>query len=147
MVIEDWFDEYQFEVDYDIGESGVKFQKLGNLGLDLDNVDLRYTQHLGNPELRAEIAKQYQSLNWEHIGVTTGAAEAIFSIIASLVNDEDHIIIEHPNYPSFRYISESLGKQFDLLSLKFEEEFKPNFGTIEQMIKPNTKLICFLTLP
>ena len=25
MELEDWFDSYQFKVDYDIGESGVKF--------------------------------------------------------------------------------------------------------------------------
>jgi len=146
MIIEDWFDKYQFNVDYDIGESGVKFYKFGELGLNLENIDLRYTQHLGNPELRAEIATQYKGLNWDNVGVTTGAAEAIFSIIASLVSKKDHIIIELPNYPSFRYISESLEKEFNLFKLKFEEKFKPNLVTLESMIKSNTKLIC-LTHP
>jgi hypothetical protein len=63
MIIEDWFDKYQFKVDYDTGESGVKFRKLGDLELDINDVELRYTQHLGNPNLRAEIAKQYKTLN------------------------------------------------------------------------------------
>ena len=35
MPLEDWFDTYQYEVDYDIGESGVKYLKLADLGEDL----------------------------------------------------------------------------------------------------------------
>jgi len=35
MSIEEWFDEYQFQVDYDIGESGVKFYKVRDLNLEL----------------------------------------------------------------------------------------------------------------
>ncbi len=146
MSIEDWFDEYQFRVDFDIGESGVKFYKLGDLELDLNDVELRYTQHLGSPELRAEIAKQYKNLEWNNIGVTTGAAEAIFSIIASFISGKEHLIIELPNYPSFRYISDSLGKKYDLFSLEFEEKFEPNLEKLEKLIKPETKLIC-LTHP
>lgn len=146
MLLEEWFDKYQFEVDYDIGESGVKFFKLGELNLDLDDVELRYTQHLGNPELREIISHSYKNLNWENVAVTTGAAESIFSIMASLTNKKDHIIVECPNYPSFWYIPQSLERAMDLFYLKFEERFKPNLETLEGMIKPNTKLIC-LTHP
>lgn len=59
MLLEEWFDKFQFEVEYDIGENGVKFFELGQLNLDLDNVQLRYTQHLGNPELRRVIASVF----------------------------------------------------------------------------------------
>ena len=146
MNIEDWFDKYQFEVEYDIGESGVKYRKLDDLNVELTHIDLRYTQHLGNPQLRTEIASQYEGLNWDNIGVTTGAAEAIFSIIGSLLSKQDHAIIELPNYPSFRYICESLEKNYDLFDLRYEEEFKPDVERLEQMITKNTKLIC-LTHP
>ncbi|MFX0085446.1 MAG: aminotransferase class I/II-fold pyridoxal phosphate-dependent enzyme [Candidatus Hodarchaeota archaeon] len=146
MVLEEWFDQYQYEVDYDIGESGIKYFKFQDLNIDLDDVDLRYTHHLGSPELRATIALEYEGLNWKNIGVTTGAAESIFTLIASLTSRSDHLIVECPNYPSFRYISNSLERNMDLLFLKYEEEFKPNIKTLESMIRPNTKLIC-LTHP
>lgn len=146
MLLEKWFDKYQFEVDFDIGESGVKFFKLRDLNLDLDDVELRYSQHLGNPQLRESIAQEYINLNWENIAVTTGAAESIFSIMASLTSRNDHIIVECPNYPSFWYIPESLERQVDLFYLKFDERFKPNIETLEEMIRPDTKLIC-LTHP
>ncbi len=146
MILEEWFDKYQFEVDYDIGESGVKFLKLGELNLDLDDVELRYTQHLGSPELRTQIASFYEKFNWENIAITTGAAESIFSIMASLTSKKDHIIVECPNYPSFWYIPQSLERSMDLFFLDFDEQFKPNLQKLEDMIKPNTKLIC-LTHP
>jgi aspartate/methionine/tyrosine aminotransferase len=146
MAIEEWFDQYQYEVDYDIGESGVKFFKFQDLNINLDDVDLRYTHHLGSPELRAAIALEYERLNWKNVGVTTGAAEAIFAVIASLTSKDDHLIVECPNYPSFRYISNSLERQMDLFFLKYEEKFRFNVKTLKSMIKPNTKLIC-LTHP
>ena len=146
MLLEEWFDKYQFEVDYDIGESGVKFLKLGELSLNLDDVELRYAHHLGNPELRTQIASFYENLSRENVAVTTGAAESIFSIIASLTSKKDHIIVECPNYPSFWYIPESLERSMDLFFLDYEENFKPNLKKLEKMIKPNTKLIC-LTHP
>ncbi|MHA2225297.1 MAG: aminotransferase class I/II-fold pyridoxal phosphate-dependent enzyme [Candidatus Hodarchaeales archaeon] len=146
MLLEEWFDKYQFEVDYDIGESGVKFLKLGELNLDLADVELRYTPHLGNPELREMIAHFYANLSWENIAVTTGAAESIFSSIASLTERGDHVIVECPNYPSFWYIPHSLEREMDLFFLKYEEKFKVNLTTLENMIKPNTKLLC-LTHP
>ena len=108
MLLEEWFDKYQFEVDYDIGESGVKFLKFGELNLNLKDIELRYTQHLGNPELRTQIACFYENLSWENIAVTTGAAESIFSIMASVTRKDDHIIVECPNYPSFWYIPQSM---------------------------------------
>jgi aspartate/methionine/tyrosine aminotransferase len=146
MLLEEWFDKYQFEVDYDIGESGVKFLKLGELNLNLDDVKLRYTHHLGDPELRTQIASFYERLSWKNIAVTTGAAESIFSIMASLTKKNEHIIVECPNYPSFWYIPQSLERSMDLFFLDFEEQFKPNLKRLEGMIKPNTKLIC-LTHP
>ncbi|MFX1249860.1 MAG: aminotransferase class I/II-fold pyridoxal phosphate-dependent enzyme, partial [Promethearchaeota archaeon] len=138
MLLEEWFDKYQFEVDYDIGESGVKFLKFRQLDLDLNNVELRYTQHLGSPELRKQIANLYEGLSWKNIAITTGAAESIFSIIASLTKIEDHIIVECPNYPSFWYIPESLERSMDLFFLRYEEQFKPNLQELEASIKPNT---------
>ncbi|MFW9903232.1 MAG: aminotransferase class I/II-fold pyridoxal phosphate-dependent enzyme [Candidatus Thorarchaeota archaeon] len=146
MLLEEWFDKYQFEVDYDIGESGVKFFKLGELSLNLDDVDLRYTHHLGDPELRTQIASFYDNLDCENIAVTTGAAESIFSIIGSFTNKNEHIIVECPNYPSFWYIPQSLERSMDLFFLDFESKFIPNLNKLEGLIKPNTKLIC-LTHP
>jgi len=146
MAIEDWFDEYQFKAEFDIGESGVKWITPGDLGLDLSNIALRYGHHRGSPELREMIASSYEGLNSEHVAVTTGSSEAIFAIIAGLVGPDDEMIIEHPNYPSHYTVAASLGKKSKYFHLQFDKEFSPDLDLLESMITPKTKLVC-LTHP
>lgn len=141
MPLEDWFDTYQYEVNYDIGESGVKYLSLGALGEKPREVQLRYGHHRGSPELRSMICEQYDSLGPDRICVTTGSSEANFAVIASLVDRSDHMIVEHPNYPSLYEVPRSLELSHDLLPLVYEEGFKPNLKKLEELMKPNTKLV------
>jgi aspartate/methionine/tyrosine aminotransferase len=139
--LEIWFDEYQFAVECDIGESGMKFFSLKELEVNLDDVDLRYGYHLGHPELRSEIAKQYDRQDVENVAVTTGASESNFCVIAHLVGPKDHMIIEHPTYPSLYQVARSLDKNHSLFHTKWEEDFRPNMDELRKLVKPNTKLI------
>jgi len=141
MPLEIWFDEYQYEVDYDIGESGTKFVKLRDLNVDLQDVDLRYGYHVGHPDLRQVIAKQYEGRSWENVAVTTGASESNFAIVAHLVGPKDHIIVEHPTYPSLYEVPRSLEKDLTLFRLSWDDEFRPNMDNLRKLVKPNTKLI------
>ncbi|MGY5865511.1 MAG: aminotransferase class I/II-fold pyridoxal phosphate-dependent enzyme [Candidatus Thorarchaeota archaeon] len=141
MPLEIWFDEYQFEVECDIGESGMKFFSLKELDFDLKDVDLRYGYHLGHPDLRAEIAKEYEGQSIDNVAVTTGASESNFCIIAHLVGPKDHIIVEHPTYPSLYQVARSLGRDLTLFHLMWEDEFSPDMDKLRKLVKPNTKLI------
>ena len=141
MPLEIWFDEYQFDVDYDIGESGTKFLTVKELDIDLNEVELRYGYHLGHPDLRKEIAKQYKGNSLDNVAVTTGASEANFAIIAHLVGSKDNIIVEHPTYPSLYQVARSLGKDLTLFKLNWEDEFRPDMDKLRKLVKPNTKLI------
>ncbi|WP_213697669.1 aminotransferase class I/II-fold pyridoxal phosphate-dependent enzyme [Acetomicrobium sp.] len=146
MELEDWFDKYQFEVDYDIGESGVKFFTIKDLGVDLSDVQLRYGHHKGNPELRELIASGFPGLKASHVAVTSGASESIFAIMASLLGPSDNVLVEVPTYPSLYHIPQSLERDVSLYFLKYEDEFKLDIDRLAKEIRPNTKLIC-LTHP
>jgi len=141
MQLEDWFDRYQYEIDYDIGESGIKYLSVNTLGVDLGRLGLRYGYHTGNPELRTLISEQYEGFGPDQIAVTTGSSEANFAVIASLVDTSQHIIIEHPNYPSLYEVPRSLGLPHDLLGLVYEENFEPNLSKLERLFKHETKLV------
>ncbi|MFC1724282.1 aminotransferase class I/II-fold pyridoxal phosphate-dependent enzyme, partial [candidate division KSB1 bacterium] len=75
--------------------------------------------------------------------VTSACSESIFSIYAALVKPGDHVIVEHPTYPSLYSVPRSLGCDVSLLTLKFEDNFKPDLDKLELLIKPNTRLISF----
>ncbi len=141
MPLEIWFDDHQFEVDYDIGESGTKFLTVKQLEIDLNEVQLRYGYHLGHPSLRREIAKQYKGATAKNVAVTTGASEANFAVIAHLVGPKDNIIVEHPTYPSLYQVARSLRRNLTLFKLEWGNDFRPDLDKLRKLIKPNTKLI------
>jgi len=146
MELEDWFDTYQYEVEYDVGESAVKYLTLDDLNIDLGHLPLRYGHHRGRPDLRGVIAEQYEGLSAEQIIVTTGASEANFCAVAALVKPKDHVIIHHPNYPSLYEVPRSLGCTVDLIRLTYENRFKLDVDEIKKFLTPETKLIS-LTYP
>jgi len=141
MAIEDWFDSQQFEVDYDIGESGMKFLNFSELGVELKDLPIRYGYHKGSPELRQLIAEQYDGLSAENMIVTTGASEANFAIIASLVGSRDNVVVEHPNFPSLYEVPLSLEREVTFFNLTFDEKFKPNLTRLAQLLKKETRLV------
>ena len=143
MTLEVWFDNYQYEIEYDIGESAVKHLTLEDLNLDLSKVPLRYGHHAGNPHLRERIAEQYPGLSGEQVIVTGGASEAIFALNSAIVKPGDHVIVEHPNYPSLYEIPRSLGCNVDLFHLEYDNMFKPEVDALRELITPETKMISF----
>ncbi len=143
MPLEEWFDKYQYEVKYDIGESAVKFLTFDELQIDLSGLPLRYGYHKGRPDLREAIAGLYEGLSIDNIMVTSAGSESIFSIFAAMVKPGDHVIVEHPTYPSLYSVPRSLGCEVSFLSLRYETGFKPDLDELKSMIRPNTKLINF----
>ncbi|MFC2157920.1 aminotransferase class I/II-fold pyridoxal phosphate-dependent enzyme [Acidobacteriota bacterium] len=143
MELEVWFDKYQYEIDYDIGESAVKTLTVKDVDIDLNKVLLRYGHHTGSPALKEVIADSYCHLTSDNIVVTTGASEANFIVVSALVEPGDHVIIEHPNYPSLYEVPRSLGCNVDLLTLKHENRFKPDLDELDRRITPRTKLVSF----
>ncbi len=143
MSLEVWFDDYQYRIENDIGESSVKFLTVGDLGIDLNRVALRYGHHTGDPELRDCIARQYPGLSADQVVVTSGASEAIFSLNAAIVKPGDHVIVEHPNYPSLYDIPESLGCDVSLYALRYENRFTPNLRELEALMTAETRMISF----
>jgi len=141
MELEVWFDKYQYEIDYDIGESAVKTMVLQELNVDLSKIALRYGHHRGRPDLRDMVAAFHPGLAPEHMLITTGASEANFIIVSALVKPGDHVIIEHPNYPSLYEVPRSLGCEVELFKLRFNNRFKPDLEELKNKIKPQTKLI------
>ena len=141
MELEVWFDRYQYEVEYDIGESAVKFLTFEDLDIDLGRLPLRYGFHSGRPDLRGYVAEQYPGLSGDQVIVTSGASEANFAICAALLNPGDHCVVELPNYTSMYDVPQSLGANVSFLRLRFDDKFRPDIDELRSMVTPKTKLV------
>jgi len=100
---------------------------------------LGYTESLGHPELRAQIAKLYRTAGAEHVLVHAGAQEAIFNFANACLKPSDHVIVHWPCYQSHYQIAETLGCEIT----KWED---PSPESLKGALRKNTKAV-FLNLP
>lgn len=134
------------KVRYNLTESSCTDLTLKDLGMDLGEVVLGYTDHAGLPALRAAISADGAGLLPEDVLVTAGAASALFIAATSLLEEGDAILVARPNYATNIETPRLLGCRMDYLDLKLEEGFRVDPEEIARRITPQTKLVS-LTCP
>lgn len=145
--LERYFAKYEFSAKYLLCSSdcdGLMQNELLNMadsecrGL-WNNLQLGYTDTHGNPLLRQEIAKLYDSVSPDDVlGVVPG--EGIYLAINAILSSSDHVICTFPGYQSLYEIAEGIGCEVTKwYAEKDTWRFDPEF--LEKNIKPNTKLI------
>jgi aspartate/methionine/tyrosine aminotransferase len=146
--LERYFAEYEFSVKYLLSSSdcdGLKLAKLLQLADTetrklWDGLTLGYTESLGHPLLREEVAGMYQGISANDCLIIT-PEEGIFIAMNAILGKCDHVICTFPGYQSLYQIAESM--RCEISMWKPEEEngwrFDPDF--LDREIKPNTKLI------
>src|SRR6516225_148280 len=99
--IERFFARYEFQVSYLLCSSdceSLSVQDLLSLEPNaqeaLHSLWLGYTESQGHPELRAEIARLYQSIHANEVLVHTGAEEAIYIFMNAALAFGDHLIVQ-----------------------------------------------------
>lgn len=148
--LERYFAKYEFSVKYLLSSSDcdglLQKELLGmadNETKELwDKLTLGYTESLGNPLLRTEIAKLYKDIDPSQV-LIVAPEEGIFIALNSILERGDHVICTFPGYQSLYEVAQGMGCEVTKW-LPDEDNgwrFDPEFLT--QNIKPNTKLIVF----
>ncbi|PIY80372.1 MAG: aspartate aminotransferase [Candidatus Pacebacteria bacterium CG_4_10_14_0_8_um_filter_42_14] len=146
--LERYFAQYEFSVKYLLSSSdcdGLKQNELLALADSevkqlWDNLTLGYTESLGHPLLREEIAKLYKGITPENSLVVV-PEEGIYIALQSILESSDHVICSFPGYQSLYEISEGLGCEVTRWLPEEDNGWKFNPDFLEKNIKPNTKLI------
>lgn len=126
------------KIKYNLTESSVTDMEYTDLGLDFKNTVFSYTDHRGDVMLRQRISDEFAE---NDILITAGAAAALFITATSLLRPGDHVIILHPNYVTNIETPRAIGCRSDYLRLSFEEKFRINLETLEQLLNPGTRLV------
>ncbi len=116
--LERYFAKYEFTTPYLLCSSDCESLSVGDLLKleqnaqdDFSSLWLGYTESLGSPELRTQIASLYQKILPEQILVHAGAEEAIFNFMNVTLEAGDHIIVHAPYYQSLGEVAHSIGAQ------------------------------------
>jgi aspartate/methionine/tyrosine aminotransferase len=132
-------------IDCNLSESSVTDQKLGDLGIDLNDLVLLYGDHMGKPELREHIAGEIGFAR-KDVLITSGAATALFILSTSFLEPGDHLVVMRSNYATNIETPRAIGADISFLELSFEDGFALDIDRLEKLITPKTKLVS-LTYP
>ncbi|MDX1920621.1 MAG: aminotransferase class I/II-fold pyridoxal phosphate-dependent enzyme [Candidatus Caenarcaniphilales bacterium] len=146
--LERFFAKYEFTTPYLLCSSDIETISLRELideksQEDLLNLRLGYTEYAGSPELRQEIAKLYETISIDEILVHSGAQEAIFNCMNSLLQSGDNVIVQSPCYQSLFQVADSLGCEIKLWESNETNDWELDVEKLQNLIDEKTKLIVF----
>jgi aspartate/methionine/tyrosine aminotransferase len=147
-MLERMMGKWENVVEFNLSESGVHPLKLGELMAlagravdELADVEINYPQANGTSELRRSIAAFYPGAAEDNVLVTTGAAEANFLIINTLLEPGDEAVIMRPNYLQVWGIAKNRGvtvKDFNLIE---DQGWAPDLDGLNRTVTAKTRLI------
>ena len=137
---------YGYEnIECNLSESSFTDQRLGDLGISLDDLLLFYGDHLGKKTLRELIASG-NDLSEEDVLITPGAAPALFIVASSLLNPGDHMVVAKANYATNIETPRAIGARLSFLPMRFENGYRLDPDELDALITENTRLVS-LTYP
>jgi aspartate/methionine/tyrosine aminotransferase len=149
FAIERYFAVHEFAVPYLLCASDVEPLAMSEL-LALADDELReqwdglvlgYTETLGAPALRHEIAGLYRTLAADDVIGVVGASEALFILFSALIRPGDHVVALWPAYQSLYDLARAQGAEVDLVELRPEDGWRLDLDRIAAALRPSTRAI------
>ncbi|MCS7145627.1 MAG: pyridoxal phosphate-dependent aminotransferase [Nitrososphaerota archaeon] len=129
------------EPDFDLFEPlKEEAERVIRLGLN------KYTQTAGIIGLREAIAEAY-SRRWgvdispDNVVVTPGASNALFMTLASIVRQEEEVVIPTPSFPSFKSLTRIVGGRPLEIESTHEQGFKLNMEGLRMALKESKSAV------
>jgi aspartate/methionine/tyrosine aminotransferase len=146
--LERYFAEYEFSVKFLLSSSDCDGLSQRDLLALADpetaklwhELTLGYTESLGHPLLRSEIAGMYNNLTAAECLVTV-PEEGIFLALNSMLRPGDHVICTYPGYQSLYEVAQGLGCTVTHWCADEAQNWRFDPAHLEQAFRPNTKLI------
>jgi aspartate/methionine/tyrosine aminotransferase len=110
-----------------------------------NNFDLGQNAQYGADELKRTLCSVY-NCSPENIVTTTGASEANFIVFSTLLSHGDDFIIEQPGYQPMWLTPEMLGARRINWLRRFENKFRIDSESLQNLITKKTKLIVLTNL-
>ncbi len=105
-----------------------------------DSLSLGYTESLGLPALRSEIAALYSGLAASDVITFAGAEEAVFLVMHALLEPADHAVVVWPAYQSLHEVAKSIGASVTFVPLD-PRGWTLDVNAVAAAMRPNTRAI------
>jgi aspartate/methionine/tyrosine aminotransferase len=148
FALERYFARWEFAVKYVLCASDAEPVAMADLLAMADDDSLRrwnslklgYTESLGLPVLREEIAALYPGLRADDVITFAGAEEAVFLAMHAMLKAGDHAVVVWPAYQSLHEVARSIGASVTLVPLD-PRDWSFDVNAVAASMRPNTRLI------
>jgi aspartate/methionine/tyrosine aminotransferase len=149
FALERYFARWEFAVAHQLSASDVEALTLSEL-LALadddarrrwDGLTLGYTESLGLPALREEIASMYDAIETQDVLVVAGAEEGILLAMHALLGPDDEAVVVTPAYQSLHAIAHAIGARVAAVPLRAERGWQLDPDEIARAVTPRTRAI------
>jgi aspartate/methionine/tyrosine aminotransferase len=149
FALERYFARWEFTASYLLCASDVEGVRQSDLVAMADDetrelwerLTLGYTESLGHPLLRREIAGLYEGVSPDEVVVFSGAEEAIFAFLNVALGPGDHAIVTWPGYQSLYEVARASGADVTLLPLDEARGWVLDLDALRRALRPETRLI------
>lgn len=158
FTLERWMSTWETVAKFDIAESGIfplttrellDFLPVDDRRLVEDQLlDLRlgYNEARGTARLRADLAATYENVNPDQILVTTGAIEANYLLVNTLLEAGDHVVSVFPAYQQLTSVAKAVGCEVSLWNIAERGgNYYFDLDELERLVTPKTKMILINT--
>lgn len=158
FTLERWMSTWETVAKFDIAESGIYPLTTRELldflppderkSVEDQLLDLRlgYNEARGTARLRADLADTYEGVGPEEILVTTGAIEANYLLVNTLLDAGDHIVSVFPAYQQLYSVAKAIGCEISLWNIVEDGgNYRFDLEALEHLVKPETKMILINT--
>ncbi len=146
--LERFFAKYEFNTEYLLCSSDCESMSIADLlaieegATDrFQNVWLGYTESLGSPTLRKEIAGMYATTQPEDVLVFTGANEAIYLFMMAALKKDDHVIVHTPHYQALSEVAKGIGCEICPWKARESHGWSLDLDELKSLVQLNTKAI------
>jgi aspartate/methionine/tyrosine aminotransferase len=149
FALERYFARWEFAVKHVLCASDVEGWPMAEL-LELaddetrsmwDGLRLGYTESTGHPLLRREIASLYASIEADDVLVFAGAEEAIYCLLTTSLEPDDHVIVTWPGYQSLYELARAAGAHVSLHALREDDGWSLDVDRLIRSFRPETHIV------
>ncbi|SAK46302.1 aminotransferase class I/II-fold pyridoxal phosphate-dependent enzyme [Caballeronia ptereochthonis] len=146
--LERYFAQHEFTARHLLCSSDPESMSIGELlAFEPGSIDglretwLGYTEHPGAPALRRELATLCENVRDDEIIVHTGAQEAIYSFMSSMLAPGDHVIVHMPGYQSHYSVAEAMGVKVSPWKAREQAGWAVDPDELEALVTPATRAL------
>jgi aspartate/methionine/tyrosine aminotransferase len=130
----------QMHARFNIGNSGVMFYPLRELGATFEDLEINGPSHYGYEPLQKELAEKC-AVSVDCLASATGTSMANQLVMAAILNLGDEVLIEQPTYDPLVAVARYLKAEIKRFPRTFESSFGIDLDLLRQQITSKTRLI------